>query len=94
MCNEIRRLPNETIKELTVRTDTLVQKSYSFTHDCENTKNDRKSNDENTIKEDSNQNESHSIVNSQTRFRFLQTRRKMRTGGNHSEVRRNGKPGN
>ena len=36
---EIRRLPNETIKQLTVRIKTLVRKAYSLnTHDYKNTK--------------------------------------------------------
>ena len=39
LCNEIRRLPNETIKQLAVRIETLVQKAYSLnTHDYKNTK--------------------------------------------------------
>ena len=39
LCNEIRRLPNETIKQLAVRIETLVRKSYSLnTHDYKNTK--------------------------------------------------------
>ena len=39
LCNEIRRLPNETIKQLTVRIETLVRKAFSLnTHDYENTK--------------------------------------------------------
>ena len=39
LCNEIRRLPNETIKQLAVRIETLVRKAYSFnTHDYKNTK--------------------------------------------------------
>ena len=34
LCNEIRRLPNETIKQLAVRIETLVWKAYSLnTHD-------------------------------------------------------------
>ena len=38
-CNEIRRLPNETIKQLAVRIETLVRKAYSLnTHDYKNTK--------------------------------------------------------
>ena len=38
-CNEIRRLPNETKKQLAVRTATLVRKAYSLnTHDYKNTK--------------------------------------------------------
>ena len=39
LCIEIRRLPNETIKQLAVRIETLVQKVYSLnTHDFKNTK--------------------------------------------------------
>ena len=39
LCNEIRRLPNETIKQLAVRIEILVLKAYSLkTHDYENTK--------------------------------------------------------
>ena len=39
LCNEIRRLPNKTIKELAVRIETLVRKAYSLnTHDHKNTK--------------------------------------------------------
>ena len=39
LCNEIRRLPNETIKQLAVRIETLVRKAYSpNTHDYKNTK--------------------------------------------------------
>ena len=39
LCKEIRRLPNETIKQLTVRIETLVRKAYSLnTNDYENTK--------------------------------------------------------
>ena len=44
-CSEIRRLPNETIKQLAVRIETLVRKAYSLnkndrnlTHDYKNTK--------------------------------------------------------
>ena len=39
LCNEIRKLPNETIKQLAVRVQTLVRKAYSLnTHDYKNTK--------------------------------------------------------
>ena len=39
LSNEIRRLPNETIKKLAVRIETLVQKLYLLnTHDYKNTK--------------------------------------------------------
>ena len=38
-CNEICRLPNETIKQLAVRIEALVRKAYSLnTHDYKNTK--------------------------------------------------------
>ena len=34
LCNEIRRLPNETIKQLAVRIETIIRKAYSLnTHD-------------------------------------------------------------
>ena len=39
LCNEIRSLPNEKIKQLAVRIKTLVRKAYSLnTHDYKNTK--------------------------------------------------------
>ena len=39
LCNEIRKLPNETIKQLAVRIETLVRKACSLnTHDYKNTK--------------------------------------------------------
>ena len=39
LCNEIRRLPNETIKQLAIRIETLIRKAYSLnTHDYKNTK--------------------------------------------------------
>ena len=39
LCNEIRRLSNETIKQLTGRIETIVRKAYSLnTHDFKNTK--------------------------------------------------------
>ena len=39
LCNEIRRLPNETFKQLAIRIETLVRKAYSLnTHDYKNTK--------------------------------------------------------
>ena len=39
LCNEIRRLPNKTIKQLAVRIETLVRKANSLnTHDYESTK--------------------------------------------------------
>ena len=38
-CNEIRRLPKETIMQLAVRNETLVRKAFSLnTHDYKNTK--------------------------------------------------------
>ena len=39
LCNEIHKLPNETIKQLAVRIEKLVRKAYSLnTHDYKNTK--------------------------------------------------------
>ena len=39
LCNEICRLPNEAIKQLAVRIETLVRKAYSLNfHDYKNTK--------------------------------------------------------
>ena len=39
LCNETRRLPNETIKQLAVRFETSVRKAYSvITHGFKNTK--------------------------------------------------------
>ena len=39
LCNEVRRLPNETIKQLAVRIETLVRKAYSLnTHNYKNKK--------------------------------------------------------
>ena len=39
LCNEICRLPNETIKQLAVRIETLVTKAYFFiTHNYKNSK--------------------------------------------------------
>ena len=39
LCKEIRRLPNETIKQFAVTIETLVRKAYSLnTHDYKNTK--------------------------------------------------------
>ena len=39
LCNEIRRLPDETIKHLAVRIETLLRKPYSLNkHDYKNTK--------------------------------------------------------
>ena len=39
LCNDIRRLPHGTIKQLAVRIETLVQKAYSLnTHDYKKTK--------------------------------------------------------
>ena len=39
LCNDIRRLPNETIIQLAVRIETLVRKAYSLnTHDYKKTK--------------------------------------------------------
>ena len=39
LCNEIRKLPNEIINQLTVRIETLVRKAYSLNlHEYKNTK--------------------------------------------------------
>ena len=39
LCNKIRRLPNETIKQLAVSIETLVRKAHFLnTHDYKNTK--------------------------------------------------------
>ena len=90
LCTEIRRLPNETIKQLAVRIETLVRKAYSLnTHDYKNTKNDRNFNDDlNTpIKENSNKKESiSSFFNSRARFRFSKTSRQTRASRNHNET--------
>ena len=90
LCNEIRRLPNETIKQIAVRIETLVRKAYSLnTHDYKNNKDDRNLNDDlNTtikgkiaIKKES----IPSFFNSRTRFRFSKTSRQIRTSRNHDE---------
>ena len=55
-CNEICRLPNETIKQLAVRIETLVRKACSLnTHDYKKHENDRNFNDvsDTSIKENS-----------------------------------------
>ena len=42
LCNESRRLPNETIKQLAVRIETLDRKAYSLnTHDYKIYQDDR-----------------------------------------------------
>ena len=39
LCKESRRFPNETVKQLAVKTETLIRKAYSpNTHDSKNTK--------------------------------------------------------
>ena len=93
LCNEICRLPNETIKQLAVRIETLVRKAYSLnTHDYKNTKMTeilmmtltpqlRKI----AIKKRA----SHPSSNSRTRFRFSKTSRQTRTSRNHNETRKN-----
>ena len=79
ICNEIRRLPNETIKQLAVRIETLVRKACSLnTLDYKKNKNDRNFNDDlnTSIKENSNKKESiSSFLNSRARFRFSKTSR-------------------
>ena len=75
LCNEIRRIPNESIKQLAVRIETLVRKAYSLkTHDYI----DRNINDEsnNSITKNSKIEESiTSIFNSRTRYRLQKTSR-------------------
>ena len=74
LCKEIRSLPNETIKQLAVRIETLARKAYSLnTHDYKKHKNKRNFNDDlnTSIKENSYKKESiSSFLNSRTRFRF------------------------
>ena len=78
LCNEIRRLPNETIKQLAVRIETLVRKAYSLnTHDYKNTK--------------MTEILMMTLTPQLTRFRFSKTSRQTRTSRNHNETRRNGK---
>ena len=71
LCNEIRRLPKETIKQLAVGIETVVRNAYSLnTHDY---KNDRNFNDDlnTSIKENSDKKESiSSFLNLRTRLRF------------------------
>ena len=95
LCNEIRRLPNETIKQLAVRIETLVRKAYSLnTHDYKNTKMTEILMMTLTpqLRKLANRKESiPSLLNSRTRFRFSKTSRQTRTSGNHNETRRNRK---
>ena len=42
LCNEIRRLPNETIKQLAKRIETLVQKHIHLIHMTTKHKNNKK----------------------------------------------------
>ena len=74
LCNEIRILPNETIKQLAVRIETLVRKAYSLnTHDYKNTKMTENFNDDlnTSIKENSDKKESiSSFIISRTKLRF------------------------
>ena len=77
LCNEIRRLPNETIKQLAVRIETLVRKAYSLnTHDYKNTKMTETLMMTLTppIKKNSYKKESiTSLINSRNTFRFQKT---------------------
>ena len=79
LCNEIRRLPNETIKQLAVRIELLVRKAYSLnTHDYKNTKKTEilMMTFNTSIKKNSNKKESiSSFLNSRARFRFSKTSR-------------------
>ena len=79
LCNEIRRLPNETIKQLAVRIELLVRKAYSLnTHDYKNTKKTEilMMTFNTSIKKNSNKKDSiSSFLNSRARFRFSKTSR-------------------
>ena len=74
LCNDICRLPNDTIKQLAVRIETLVRKAYSLNFlESQKCKDDRNLNDDfNTpIAKNSNKKESiTSFLNARTRFRL------------------------
>ena len=73
LCNETRRQPNETIKQLAARIETLVRKAYSLnTQDYKNTKMRDFNDDSNTsIRKKSYQKEIiTSLLNLRTRFWF------------------------
>ena len=90
LCNEIRRLPNETIKQLAVRIETLVRKAYSLnTHDYKNTKMTEILMMTLTpqLRKIAKKKESiSSFFNSRARFRFSKTSRQTRASGNHNET--------
>ena len=78
LCNEIRRLPNKTIKQFAVKIETLVQKAYSLnTHDYKNTNmTDILMMNNTSIAKISNKKESiTSFLNPRTRFRLWETSR-------------------
>ena len=71
LCNEVCRLPNETIKQLAVRIETL-KKSYSLnTHDYKNTKKDKNFNDDSNT----------SITKNSYKKSMTSSRRVRRSGG-------------
>ena len=78
LCKDIRRLPNETIKQIAVRIETLVRKAFSLnTHDYKKNKDYRNFNDDsnNSFTKNSNQKESITpFLNSRTRLRLKKTR--------------------
>ena len=80
LCNEIRKLLNETIKQLAVRIETLVRKAYSpNTHYYKNTKMTEVSMMTLTSQLDCNKKESiTSIIKSRTRQRLVESSRKTR----------------
>ena len=90
LCNEVRRIPSETIKQLALRTVNLVRKAKSLkTRDYKNTKKTRNFNNESNtlITEKGNKKESiTSIFNSRTRYRLQKTIKKTRTSRNHYET--------
>ena len=71
LCNEIRRLPNETIKQLAVRIETLVRKSYSFkTHDYKKSKMTEMMTLTPQLRKTAKKESITSFLNPRTRFRF------------------------
>ena len=69
--NEIRRLPNETIKQQAVRIETLVRKSYSLkTHDYKKTKMTEMMTLTPQLRKTAKKESITSFLNPRTRFRF------------------------
>ena len=89
LCNKIRSLPNEIIKQLAVRIETLVRKAYSLhTHDYKNTKMTETSMMTLTpqLRKIAKKESISSFLNSRARFRFSKTSRQTRARGNHNET--------